>query len=151
MFVHVEVVLTEISSDLHRVASPLRKSCVILIFGHNFVYCCSEWRLRHHTQDLIQDLSEGFSTPLNLETPVVSLTSAAAMVVSSAFVSYAGATSTRSAETIFNPSRPRMMVRSSRVVQPPVSGVPVAGANAGSMESIFTGKTSLMNVGHAID
>jgi hypothetical protein len=26
------------------------------------------------------------------------------------------------------PSRPRMMVRSSRVVQPPVSGVPVAGA-----------------------
>jgi hypothetical protein len=87
----------------------------------------------------------------------LSLTSAAAMVVykyervrrlskesrsrlyltSSAFVSYAGATSTRSAETIFKPSRPLKIVRSSRVDQPPVSGVPVAGANAGSMESIF--------------
>jgi hypothetical protein len=29
------------------------------------------------------------------------------------------------------------MVRSSRVDQPPVSGVPVAGANAGSIESIY--------------
>ena len=64
------------------------------------------------------------------------LTSAAAMVVSSAFVSYAGATSTISAETMCNPSRPRKMVRNSRVDHPPVSGVPVAGANAGSIESI---------------
>src|SRR6266851_6477617 len=64
------------------------------------------------------------------------LTSAAAMVVSSAFVSYAGATSTISAETICSPSKPRKIVRSSRVDQPPVSGVPVAGANAGSSESI---------------
>lgn len=54
--------------------------------------------------------------------------SAAAMVVSSAFVSYAGATSTISAAIKLMPSRPRMMVRSSRVDQPPVSGVPVAGA-----------------------
>ena len=54
--------------------------------------------------------------------------SAAAIVVSSAFVSYAGATSTMSAATKLMPSSPRMMVRSSRVDQPPVSGVPVAGA-----------------------
>ena len=54
--------------------------------------------------------------------------SAAAMVVCSALVSYAGATSTISAATKLMPSRPRMMVRSSRVLQPPVSGVPVAGA-----------------------
>ena len=55
-------------------------------------------------------------------------TSAAAIVVCSAFVSYAGATSTISAATKLIPSRPRRMVRSSRVDQPPVSGVPVAGA-----------------------
>lgn len=54
--------------------------------------------------------------------------SAAAIVVSSALVSYAGATSTMSAATKLMPSRPRRMVRSSRVDQPPVSGVPVAGA-----------------------
>ena len=58
------------------------------------------------------------------------------MVVSSALVSYAGATSTISAETMWRPSKPRKMVRNSRVDQPPVSGVPVAGANAGSIESI---------------
>lgn len=63
-------------------------------------------------------------------------TSAAAIVVSSALVSYAGATSTISAETMKRPSSPRRIVRNSRVDQPPVSGVPVAGANAGSMESI---------------
>lgn len=57
--------------------------------------------------------------------------SAAAMVVCSALVSYAGATSTISAATKLMPSRPRMMVRSSRVLQPPVSGVPVAGATKG--------------------
>lgn len=56
--------------------------------------------------------------------------SAAAMVVCSAFVSYAGATSTMSAAMRLMPSRPRRMVRSSRVDQPPVSGVPVAGATA---------------------
>ena len=33
-----------------------------------------------------------------------------------------------SAATKLMPSSPRMIVRSSRVVQPPVSGVPVAGA-----------------------
>lgn len=55
--------------------------------------------------------------------------SAAAMVVNSAFVSYAGATSTISAAMKLRPSSPRMMVRSSRVDQPPVSGVPVAGAS----------------------
>lgn len=60
------------------------------------------------------------------------------MVVSSALVSYAGATSTISAETMCRPSSPLRIVRSSRVDQPPVSGVPVAGANAGSMESIWT-------------
>lgn len=54
--------------------------------------------------------------------------SAAAMVVCSALVSYAGATSTISAAMMLMPSRPRRMVRSSRVDQPPVSGVPVAGA-----------------------
>ena len=54
--------------------------------------------------------------------------SAAAMVVCSALVSYAGATSTISAATKLMPSSPRMIVRSSRVLQPPVSGVPVAGA-----------------------
>ncbi len=58
------------------------------------------------------------------------------MVVNSAFVSYAGATSTISAETMWRPSKPLRMVRNSRVDQPPVSGVPVAGANAGSIESI---------------
>jgi len=55
-------------------------------------------------------------------------TSAAAIVVCSALVSYAGATSTISAATKLMPSSPRRMVRSSRVDQPPVSGVPVAGA-----------------------
>ena len=43
-----------------------------------------------------------------------------------------------SAEMICSPSSPRRIVRSSRVVQPPVSGVPVAGAKAGSIESIWT-------------
>ena len=36
-----------------------------------------------------------------------------------------------SAAMKFMPSRPRRMVRSSRVDQPPVSGVPVAGATVG--------------------
>lgn len=42
-----------------------------------------------------------------------------------------------SAETMCRPSRPLRIVRSSRVDQPPVSGVPVAGAKAGSIESIW--------------
>ena len=58
-------------------------------------------------------------------------------VVNSAFVSYAGATSTISAETMRRPSRPLRMVRSSLVDHPPVSGVPVAGAKAGSIVSIY--------------
>ena len=79
------------------------------------------------------------------------LTSAAAMVVSSALVSYAGATSTISAETMCRPSRPRKMVRNSRVDQPPVSGVPVAGANAGSIESICISRDAkLRNTPHTV-
>ena len=50
------------------------------------------------------------------------------IVVCSALVSYAGATSTISAPMKLTPSNPRRMVRNSRVDQPPVSGVPVAGA-----------------------
>lgn len=69
-------------------------------------------------------------------------TSAAAIVVSSALVSYAGATSTRSAPIRLIPSSPRMMVRSSRVDQPPVSGVPVAGATTGVDEYQQNPKTS---------
>lgn len=38
--------------------------------------------------------------------------------------------------TKFKPSKPRMIVLSSRVDQPPVSGVPVAGAKAGSRVSM---------------
>ena len=94
--------------------------------------------LRHHTQYLKKDL---FPITIRVTREIYigleTLTSAAAMVVSSAFVSYAGATSTISAETICRPSRPRKMVRNSRVDHPPVSGVPVAGANAGSIESIY--------------
>lgn len=41
-------------------------------------------------------------------------------------------TSTMSAATKFSDSRPRRMVRISRVDQPPVSGVPVAGATSQS-------------------
>ena len=81
-------------------------------------------------------LSTASSPPIALRGPLFTImlmtsnkVSAAAMVVSSALVSYAGATSTMSAATKFIPSRPRRMVRSSRVDQPPVSGVPVAGAS----------------------
>lgn len=59
--------------------------------------------------------------------------SAAAMVVCSALVSYAGATSTISQAMMLIPSRPRRIVRSSRVDHPPVSGVPVAGATIHSL------------------
>ncbi len=102
----------------------------LLILGH-----LTQWRLCHYSKHFEQYLTEILLYfPNWIEKPT--LTSAAAMVVSSAFVSYAGATSTISAETMCNPSSPRRMVRSSRVDQPPVSGVPVAGANAGSIESI---------------
>jgi hypothetical protein len=53
-------------------------------------------------------------------------TSAAASVVVSPRVSYAGATSTTSAPTTWRPLRPSRTARSSRVDQPPGSGVPVA-------------------------
>ena len=62
--------------------------------------------------------------------------SAAAIVVNSAFVSYAGATSTISAATKLIPSSPLIIVLNSLVDHPPVSGVPVAGANAGSRVSM---------------
>lgn len=58
--------------------------------------------------------------------------SAAATDVVSAAESYGGLTSTTSAPTRFSPSRPLMYRLSSRVVQPPDSGVPVAGAMLGS-------------------
>ena len=45
--------------------------------------------------------------------------------------SYAGATSTTSAETRVNEARPRRISRSSREVGPPASGVPVPGAWGG--------------------
>ena len=94
----------------------------------------------HNTDDFEQHLKSKTSVRTSAEQGKAAenmrLTSAAAMVVSSALVSYAGATSTISAETIFRPSRPRRIVLNSRVDHPPVSGVPVAGAKAGSIESI---------------
>lgn len=61
--------------------------------------------------------------------------SAAATEVVSAAESYGGLTSTTSAPTRFNPSRPLIYLLTSRVVQPPDSGVPVAGAILGSRTS----------------
>jgi hypothetical protein len=58
--------------------------------------------------------------------------SAAATDVVSAIESYGGLTSTTSAPTRLTPSRPLMKRFSSRVVHPPDSGVPVAGAMLGS-------------------
>lgn len=58
--------------------------------------------------------------------------SAAAMDVVSATESYGGLTSTTSAPTRLMPSRPLSRRFSSRVVHPPDSGVPVAGAMLGS-------------------
>ena len=81
-------------------------------------------------------INQSISLELALHEHCQLRTSAAAIVVNSAFVSYAGATSTISAETMWRPSKPLRMVRNSRVDQPPVSGVPVAGAKAGSIESI---------------
>lgn len=53
-------------------------------------------------------------------------TSTAAIAVISPLSSYAGATSTTSPPMMFKPSSPARMVSSSRVLQPPGSGVPVA-------------------------
>ncbi len=50
--------------------------------------------------------------------------------------SYAGATSTTSAETRLQEARPRRISSSSREVMPPASGVPVPGAWAGSRQSM---------------
>jgi hypothetical protein len=58
--------------------------------------------------------------------------SVAAIHVTSATVSYGGLTSTTSAPTRLIPSRPLMNLFTSLVVQPPDSGVPVAGAILGS-------------------
>jgi hypothetical protein len=88
--------------------------------------------LNHQGHDLVQDILCRVSIrPASL----YGLLTAAAIVVSSALVSYAGATSTISVAIRLMPSRPRMMVRSSRVVQPPVSGVPVAGATGSSCQA----------------
>lgn len=57
-------------------------------------------------------------------------TSAAAKTVVSPGLSYIGATSTTSAPMTFSPVRPSSIVRSSRLVQPPGSAVPVANVAA---------------------
>ena len=72
--------------------------------------------------------------------------SAATSTVCSLAESKSGYTSTLSASTIyfnyfvrrdtFSPSIPRGIVRSSQDVQPPLSGVPVLGAKAGSTGSM---------------
>lgn len=83
------------------------------------------------------------------------------IVDNSAFVSYAGDTSTISAPIRFRPSRPRTIVRSSRVAQPPVSGVPVPGASKShlvvaqkvwdSQEKKLTRRIQSVNVNRQID
>ena len=47
-----------------------------------------------------------------------------------------GETSTRSAPTISSPRSPRTSACASRVVMPPISGVPVPGAKDGSIASM---------------
>ena len=64
---------------------------------------------------------------------------AAARDVTSAW-SYAGETSTTSAETKFNPDNPLKTFTISLVVIPAISGVPVPGAKAGSKTSISIDK-----------
>jgi hypothetical protein len=92
---------------------------------------------QHHAHCLIYRsfLAASSSSIILLKGPFLTIklitsyrASAAAIVVSSALVSYAGATSTISAAMRLIPSNPLKIVRSSRVDQPPVSGVPVAGA-----------------------
>ena len=63
----------------------------------------------------------------------------AAKEVTSAW-SYAGETSTTSAETKFSPERPLKTLTISLVVMPAISGVPVPGAKAGSSTSISIDK-----------
>lgn len=67
-----------------------------------------------------------------IDAKISTIRSAAATEVVSAIVSYGGDTSTTSAPTRVTPSRPLMNLFSSRVVHPPDSGVPVAGAMLGS-------------------
>ena len=64
---------------------------------------------------------------------------AAANDVTSAW-SYAGETSTTSAEIKFIPDSPLITLTISLVVIPAISGVPVPGANAGSKTSISIDK-----------
>ncbi len=92
---------------------------------------------QHHAHSLIytSSLAPSSSSIILRKGPFLTIklitsyrASAAAIVVCSALVSYAGATSTISAAMRLIPSNPLKIVRSSRVDQPPVSGVPVAGA-----------------------
>lgn len=137
-----ETTRTENSHD-EALKLPLPFDCLRLILRRrigNLTKGCLSHNTQHFKQNLRRsdDTSQQHRHIPNLcrkESNTIR-TSAAAIVVSSAFVSYAGATSTISAEMIFKPSSPRRMVRNSRVDQPPVSGVPVAGAKAGSIESI---------------
>ena len=64
---------------------------------------------------------------------------AAANEVTSAW-SYAGETSTTSAEIRFNPDNPLITLTISLVVIPATSGVPVPGAKAGSKTSMSIDK-----------
>lgn len=70
-----------------------------------------------------------------IDARISTIRSAAATEVVSATVSYGGLTSTTSAPTRLMPSRPLMNLFNSRVVHPPDSGVPVAGAMLGSRTS----------------
>jgi len=76
--------------------------------------------------------------------------SAAAIVVCSALVSYAGATSTISAAMRLIPSSPLRIVRSSRVDQPPVSGVPVAGATEVCQHVRMNRKSAILQAGSRV-
>lgn len=78
--------------------------------------------------------------------------SAAAMAVSSALVSYAGDTSTMSAPTMFRPTSERTMRLTSRVVQPPDSGVPagISGWN-GTLTPRRHGRVNRVNVERQVD
>lgn len=77
-------------------------------------------------------LTLGPSFNLAMDAKISTIKSAAATEVVSATESYGGLTSTTSAPTKWIPSRPLMNRFNSRVVQPPDSGVPVAGAILGS-------------------
>lgn len=82
----------------------------------------AEWSLfDHDAHDLVQDVGGSHCGELS-----VGVVCRLRLAMSSSGT--LTATSTMSAATRLRCSRPRMMVRSSRVDQPPVSGVPVAGA-----------------------